>query len=366
MAKSRASFDTKDLKIVRALDKYGPKATMKELSATLKIPPRTLRYRLSRLRAHGYLQPFRYFTYERKIGLGEQIVVLNLSSSEKPFPTEFFVKTPIVGWYSSTYGKMNGYLMNIIYPLESPTLNIKILDSLIGADLISDYSIFNLVSYSIKGLDLSKFDSNGRWKWDWNIWHHQIDSILKSGQTVAKMDLEEEAQIPFDSKDVYLLKMLHENSNVTQKILSLKLDLSISQVRKRFQRLQEYEVIRGHKPIFTPFSDTLTLMCFIEAGSSVGQILTCIYELPYTLDIYFESLRRIGMRIRLSTSDIVGFFRGLDRMRHLADSISVQILHDTVSFGSSRLYDLYDATEGKWMTQSLEYLEWLRDWLTVV
>ncbi len=353
----------KDLKIVRALDKYGPKATMKELSVTLKIPPRTLRYRLSRLRAQGYLQPFRYFTYERKIGLGEQIVVLDLSSSEKPFPTEFFAKTPIVGWYSSTYGKMNGYLMNIIYPLESPTTNIKILESLKDAGLISNYLTFNLLSYSIKGLDLSKFDSTGRWNWDWNTWYHRIDFILKRGKTSVEIGFEEEDQIPFDSKDVHLLKILHENSNATQKLLSVKLGLSTSQVRKRFQRLQEHEVIKGHKPIFTPFSDTLTLMCFIESNSPVGQILTCFYELPYTLDTYFESPRKIGMRIRLSTSDIAGFFRGLDKMRHLADSISVQILHDTVSFGSARLFDLYEAIEGKWITQSPEYFEWLHNWL---
>ncbi len=361
--RSRASFDNKALKIVRALDKYGPKVTMKELSEILKIPPRTLRYRLSGLRAQEYLQPFRFSTREKRIGLGENIVVLDLSSNGKSFPIEFFEKTQAVGWYSSTYGKMNGFLANILYPLESPTSNVKVLELLKDAELISDYMIFDLFTYTTKGWDFSRFSSNGIWTWNWQEWYKQIDSIIDSGKTDVVFEIKDENQIPFDSKDVLLLKMLHENANVTQKQMSLKLDLPISQVRRRFQRLQELDVIKGYKPIFTPFRDTLTLMCFIESLDSIAQILTCMYKLPYTLDVYVESTNRIGIRIRLSTTDIVGFFRGLDRIRHLADSLSVQILHNAVSFESLRLYDLYNATESKWITHSHEYFRWLEDWL---
>ncbi|MHA3964854.1 MAG: winged helix-turn-helix transcriptional regulator [Candidatus Thorarchaeota archaeon SMTZ1-45] len=361
--RNRASLDNKDMRIVRALDKYGPKTTTKDLSKRLKIPPRTLRYRLSRLRSHGYLQPFRYSTREKKIGLGENILVLDLSSSSKPFPTEFFEKTQAVGWYSSTYGTMNGFLANVVYPLENPTANLKILEVLRDAGAISDYLIFDLFSYTTKGWNFSGFDSNGRWIWNWRNWHQQIDSILENEKSDVKLDVENQTQIAFDSKDVSLLQMLHENPNVTQKQISLKLELSISHVRRRIQRLENHDVIQGYKPIFTPFRDTLTLICFIESISSIKQILACMYELPYTLDIFIESPSKVGLRIRLSANDIVGFFSGLDRLRHLMDSLSVQILHNAVSFGSSRLYDLYDATNGKWMTHSSAYFRWLKDLL---
>ncbi len=364
MLQGRALLDIKDLKIIRALDRYGPETTTKDLSKRLKIPPRTLRYRLSRMREHKFLQPFRYSTRERRIGLGENIVVFDLSPSETPFPVEFFEKTPAVGWYAFTYGGMNGFLANIVYPLENPTLNVGVFEKLKDAGLISDYTILDLLSYPTKGWDFSKFGSTGRWRWDWQKWYDRIDSILKNGDSDFVFESIEQTQIPFDSKDVHLIRMLHENPNVTQKQMSLKLDLPISQVRRRFQRLQDSGVILGYKPIFTPFKDTLTLICIIESVSSVDQILTCMYELPYTLDIYVESSTRVGIRIRLSTTDIAGFFRGLDKIRHLADSLSIQILHNIVSFGSLRLYDLYCASENKWITHSSSYYDWLENWLS--
>jgi len=318
------------------------------------------------MRKYKYLQPFRYSTRERSIGLGENIIVFDLLPSEPPFAEAFFEKTPAVGWYAFTYGRMNGFLANIVYPLEDSTSNVRVLEKLKDAGLISDYMILDLLSYPTKGWDFSKFDSTGRWRWDWQKWYDRIDSILRNGDSNFVFEAREQTQIPFDSKDVHLIKMLHENPKVTQKQMSVELDLPISQVRRRFQRLQDLRVILGYKPIFTPFKDTLTLMCFIESVSSVEQILACIYELPYTLDIYVESSTRIGIRIRLSTIDIVGFFKGLDRIRHLADSLSMQILHSIVSFGSLRLYDLYSASESKWITHSSDYYDWLEDWLNAI
>lgn len=335
---------------------------MKELSRLLKIPPRTLRYRLSRLRSQRYLLPFRYSTREKRIGLGEHIIILEPHPSKRPFPTEFFEKTQAVGWYTPTYGRMNGFLANIIYPVEEPELNTRVLEVLLDTGMISDYSIFNLASYSTKGWDLSKFDSDGRWIWEWETWYQHIDSIQKDDSYGTSVELETETQIPYDAKDVHLLRMLHENPNVTQKQMSSRLDLPVSQVRRRFQRLQEFDVIRGYKPVFTPFRNTLTIMCFIESRKAIGQILACMYELPYTLDVYIEAPTSIGIRIRLSTTHIVGFFRGLDRLHHLADSLSIQILHNAVPFGSTRLYDLYSEEEDRWVTHNSEYFRWLEDW----
>ncbi len=289
---------------------------------------------------------------------------METAPSSNPFPVEFFEKTQAVGWYTATYGRINGFLANVVYPLEDPDANKRVLEQLRAAGLISAYKIFDLFSYRTKGWDLSKFDSEGRWTWDWQKWHQQIDSIIDSGTGGVGVDDELETQISFDGKDVVLLRMLHENPDTTQKEMAQRLNLPLSQVRRRLQQLREEEVIVGYKPVFTPFRDTLTLMCFIESTSAVEQILGCLHQLPYTLDVYTESSSSIAIRIRLSTSDIVGFLQGLDRLHHLADSFSVQILHKAVSFGSVHLYDLFDADEHRWNTHSPEYLRWLEQWLS--
>ena len=43
-------FNEKDLVIIQALDKFGPKTSTRQLSKILDIPSRTIRYRISKLK----------------------------------------------------------------------------------------------------------------------------------------------------------------------------------------------------------------------------------------------------------------------------------------------------------------------------
>lgn len=363
MVRNRVLLDDKDLKIVKALEKYGPKTTTKKMSKILVIPPRTLRYRLAKLRANGYLQPLGIFTHERRIGLGENIVILDISPRDKPFPKEFFERTPAIYWYSSTYGGMNGYIVNTLYPLDDPRAGDNVLELLKDAGLITRYMVFGVTTYTTKGWNFSWFDKKGNWTWKWSEWQKRIDAILTGGKRDVIFNIEDQPQIPFDASDIQLLRLLHENAKTTQNQLSVKLNLPISQIRRRIKRLEDEGIILGYKSMFTPFQDTLTLLCFIEAKSSIGQINSCLYELPYALDILIESASKECIRVNLSSTDIIGFFRGLDHLRHLADSLTIQIVHDDVSFGASRVFGLYNESENRWHVPGPEYVTWLEECL---
>ncbi|UCC19647.1 MAG: winged helix-turn-helix domain-containing protein, partial [Promethearchaeota archaeon] len=69
-------FKLKDLEIINELDKYGPQITANQISRNLNIPARTIRYRLTKLKENRLLIPAFVFTHERKLGLGEEILLL--------------------------------------------------------------------------------------------------------------------------------------------------------------------------------------------------------------------------------------------------------------------------------------------------
>ena len=75
-------LNDKDLTIIDALDKYGSKTSTKDLSKKINIPPRTIRYRLSKLRERGFLTPYHVLTHERKLGIGENIIVLRIKQEQ--------------------------------------------------------------------------------------------------------------------------------------------------------------------------------------------------------------------------------------------------------------------------------------------
>ena len=69
-------LDDTDIGILSAIQNYSSKISTSQLSEQLGIPDRTVRYRLTKLREQGLLKPPKLQTYERKIGLGEQLLLL--------------------------------------------------------------------------------------------------------------------------------------------------------------------------------------------------------------------------------------------------------------------------------------------------
>ena len=51
-------LDEKDIKIMEALTKYGPKISTESLSQKLDIPSRTIRYRIFKLKEKGVIEWF--------------------------------------------------------------------------------------------------------------------------------------------------------------------------------------------------------------------------------------------------------------------------------------------------------------------
>lgn len=332
-----------------------------EVSELLKIPARTVRYRLKRLRETGVLGPTCIMTLERKLGLGENIFLVDATNKGFELLPDVFHAIDTTYYNSPTYGAYNGFLVFSLYSLSSPRITRRILEELQKVGLITNFFIFDITDFDYKPADYSYFNSGLGWVWDWKKWHDQLHEILKP-KTRFKLPMDEVQNIAeFDKYDILLLKHMFDDGEITQKKLAEILDVSEAQVNKRIRRLEDEGIIKGYKSAVYAIEDELSLICFIELKNPEDPILSAIYKLPFPATITMESNTRFGIQMSLNAKDINGFLKGLDILRpHLASCI-VQTVHGAIMSMDSHPYDLYNEKTNRWETPGSEYLQDIRN-----
>jgi DNA-binding Lrp family transcriptional regulator len=335
----------------------GPKVSTEEVYELTGIPSRTVRYRLKRLRETGVLSPTRVLAIERKMGLGENIFLVNTTPRGEKVIPDIFHAIDTIYHNSPTYGKFNGYLVYSLYSLSSPRITRRILEKIQEYNLITDFFIFDITDFDAKPGNYEFFNATLGWSWDWNNWRDQIPQTLKSKKKF-KLPLDEvQTIVDFDTNDVLILKHMFDDGEITQKRLARLLSLSEAQVNKRIKRLENERIIKGYRSTLCATDDELNLICFIELESPDDRILSVFYQLPFNVTITMESRTRFAIQLALRANDLRGFLKGLDVLRPYLVSCFVQTVHDAKMSMDSHPYDLYNEEENRWETPGSEYLQ---------
>jgi DNA-binding Lrp family transcriptional regulator len=348
-------LDQKDLEIVKVLDKLNQKVSTRELSRILDIPSRTIRYRLSKLKERGFLHPYRVMTHERKLGLGENIIVLQESPMLDLSRTKTFEQIPYFYWQAPTYGKFNGYLIHAVYSITTVNPNIKLLDKMREEDLILDYYIFDIVDYDVKNMNLDCYDIEKGWRWDWEKWRNLIKTNSKENESVVSIMETHPKVISFDNKDIRIWRNILENASITLKQIGEDLDLSEVQVSRRIKRLEREGIIKGYKSIFTPIptDDLLYFYFFIEFKESPDWVINCLYQLPFTLEILMADEKKFCVRMSLTLDDFKEFLSSCDQFRPQFTKYFLQIVHQMKDGQFQRVFDLFNKDLNIWETPIL-------------
>nr|KXH74659.1 MAG: hypothetical protein AM325_16470 [Candidatus Thorarchaeota archaeon SMTZ1-45] len=323
----------------------------------MNIPARTVRYRLKRLRETGVVGPTSVLTLERKLGLGENIFLVDATPKGIKFLPDVFHAIDTIYFNSPTYGTYNGYLAFSLYSLSSPRITHRILEEMQKTDLVSDFFIFDITDFNYKSADYSYFNSALGWVWDWSKWKDQIQDILRSKK---KFDIRlEEVQsiAEFDKYDILILKHMFDDGEITQKKLAKILGLSETLVNKRIHRLEDEGIIKGYKSTVCTTENELNLICFIELDRPENPALAAFYKLPYPATITMESRTRFGIQLSLNAKDMSGFLKGLDVLRSHLTSCFLQTVHDAKMSMDSHPYNLYSEKTNRWETPGSEYIQ---------
>jgi len=352
------------LRILAALDRLGGNASAQEISDEiekshkLRIPARTIRYRLSMMMERGILLPSFLQSQERIIGLGEKVIIVQEHGGISEELEKVIEAIPIFYWYVPTHGHYDGYLIHAVYDTKNPKLHEMILKRLQKKQLIDSYSEFEIVDYESKRVDFTKYGPSGRWSWDWEKWIKNIPTNMESEEGSPHSMIAEYKTIDCDAADIEILKQLKLDPEVSMTTLSLLLNQSINQVRDKVQRFRDNGVIRGSKRAYGFAGDLLWFSTFIEIEESVNGVLKNFYDLPFPGVVLMENPKKFCFRFGLETTDLKRFLEGFRLMRGKLKSYFFQFhLPDRIESSYQDIFSLFDSTSNRWNMPLDEYLK---------
>jgi DNA-binding Lrp family transcriptional regulator len=338
-------LDDTDIGILNLLQKE-TKITTSQLSEQLKVPKRTIRYRLKKLKKKGLLRPPKVLTYERKIGLGERLLLLQCYPQNEEKLIKVLDEISIFYYYGPTYGKYDGYFIYAMYPLVAPRIILQIAEEMKDKELVKEFFIFDMVDYTRKAAEITPFLPSSQWEWD--TWSREIERIMKEG---CKLDLgleEFPKTISFDFKDIQIIKHIVENPEYTLSEIEELLDVSLTQVFNRVKRLEENGIIRGMKPTVIPFSETIKIGCIFKSRKNAEKILCGFYELPFEVEFSMESRAHYQIWVNLPPSETGQFLQRLSFFRRYTEEYFVQIVSERKHKGYSHMLATYNNKTKSW------------------
>jgi DNA-binding Lrp family transcriptional regulator len=362
--RKKTALDRKDLRILTELDKMGGNASAQELSEVLKdIPARTIRYRISVLKERGILLPSFIQTDERKLGLGEGILILQESSGMSETLERLIQDIPIFFWFVPTHGKYNGYLVHTMHDLANPKMINDLCKTMKDQGIIDDYHFFDIVDYESKSVDFSHYLPSGKWSWDWDMWNRGLNSNLQR-KTEVPFDMRVNHDvIDCDIKDIQILRQLKQDSGSSINDLARMAQISTSDARERVQKLRDNGVIKGHLRAYGFTGDFLWFSCFLEVGEMAGGVLTCFNELPFPGGILMESPNRYCLRFGFTTHNLKQFLDGFMIIRpHLKSYFFQFHLTDRQESRSQDVFQLFDENGSCWKIPLDDYISQIRQY----
>ncbi len=362
MLSKEYDLDRKDLKILDALDKMGGNATALEIGEKIKVPARTVRYRISKLMERGILLPSFMQTYERRIGLGERILIVQEAPGRGAELEDLMSKLPIFYWYIPTHGKYDGYLIHTVYDLTHPEALDDLTEELKGAGLINKCSFFEIVDYKSKEIDFQQYRPSGEWVWDWKTWIDDIEDNL-TDDVESPIELTAHGDIlDYDNIDVTIVRQLKIDPDTSATALSSLTDVPIEEIRERIQRLRKSDVLRGVKRAYGFVGDLLWFSCFIDINDSIPGVLHSILDMPFPGIVLIEDDSKYCIRMGLSTTDLKHFMQGFRLIRSKLNSYSFQFhLPDLIDSEYLQLFDLFDKENNCWKIPVQDYIDVIRN-----
>ncbi|MFX1482701.1 MAG: winged helix-turn-helix transcriptional regulator [Promethearchaeota archaeon] len=352
-------LDDTDIGILTAIQEDPSKVSTTELSKRLGIPGRTVRYRLNRLKENGLLKPPKLMTYERKLGLGEQLLILQSVPEKEETLEKILDGIDFFYYYAPTYGRYDGYMVYTMFPLVAPRMVRQVAEELKEKGLVSDFYIFDLVDYCRKGVEIAPLLPSS--DWSWSKWAKEARQIMEEGCDLELRLEEFPAAVKFDYKDIQILIHMVENAEATQTEISQVLDLSITQVHKRIKRLEETGVIRGVKLYCSLFEESMTISCFFKSREHAKKILCGFHRLPFEITFVKESSTDYEVVLVIPSSEINQFLQHMNIFRKYTEEFFIQTSLKGKSKGYAHLLRSFNKQASSWEMPLSDTMQTIRN-----
>lgn len=331
-------LDKKDLAIVSAFNEYGATTPIKELSKNLNIPSRTIRHRLARLIENGLINSYYPMIHERKLGLGDSIILLEQISSK--LTEDFLKQISCFYWIFPTFGTINGFQINALYPAAHPNYLEDLILALKVKKLIGKYYILHIVDYNLYNVNLSYFDPKTlEWTWSWENWVKNLVEIISRDQIRNQSELFRIPEVQtFDSKDIEILRFLKSVSvrmdgsyglqSFTLRQIAQNIDLTEPYIKRRIKKMENKGIIKDYYVPINILSeeDRILVFFYFESSRPLTNLLHALTLLPFGKNISFESYQKASISIYLSATDLSYFLSAMNKIRTNLTNFGIQFI----------------------------------------
>ncbi|MBD3407716.1 MAG: winged helix-turn-helix transcriptional regulator [Candidatus Lokiarchaeota archaeon] len=351
----------KDLRILNVLVHGGGKVSAEEISSVLDIPPRTVRYRLSRLKKHGYLKRLYAMTHERKMGLKHHCVIFEEDLSYGSIPEDLLRSLFYVTYYSPIYGSTHGLILHFVESLDLDNQGLETCKLLKERGIIADFHFYESLDYVSFQPDIKRMNKEGLWDWSHNDWIETIKDVL-NGNDLIPITFDKNPDITkFDKKDLIILDALKIDGGITHKDLGEKVDLSGTQVGNRISHLESEGIIKGYRLFIREPLQPVYFYIFLDIHSKVDEVLSAFVHLPFPKEIIYTDTGMYLVRLRFYGEDIPVILRGFHLLKPFLKEYR---FHEAVSMSSgpiSAYLQNYDPNSGVMITPKFDYEKIISD-----
>jgi hypothetical protein len=224
-------FDMVDLKVVEALEVYGPR-NVTEVSRKLHMPAETLRKKIQRLYSQTFLR-FNISVYHANLGLGKCVVFAEAVPGYENALLDALKINDFWLFLSRCYGMFEGCVGTFAVPDGSRRAFELFIGELERTGLSRKCQIFWSTSfYPVRSKRKWFNQETKKWNFDWDTW---VQEIKTANIDLPQGLIEPKAfQIEADEIDVFILKELEKDAAISFKRLAKKSDLSPQLVRYHY------------------------------------------------------------------------------------------------------------------------------------
>ncbi|MCS7386363.1 MAG: Lrp/AsnC family transcriptional regulator [archaeon GB-1867-005] len=202
-----------------------------------------------------------------------------------------------------------------------------------------------------------------KWEFHWKAWIEEVSKLLEEKRKYqVEREEEKEVLVPLDDTDIFIIRKLEEDAEITFKELAAILEVTPPTIRYHYYKhIVNYGVLIGYEPELYPypkqfsrrvivnlkFSNTKTLWVFLKS----------LENKPFTQQLFLhrKDLTAI-MKAYLMLDQVIGFAKALSELTGMGviAKYTYSIVDPSEYWTNLLPVQLY--VKGKWKYQHEEYM----------
>ena len=357
-------LDRTNAKILEGLGKHGPRNIL-ALAKSIKLPPKTVSFRIKKLMKEGLLKIRANLDYTR-LGLMKAVLIAESKPGQERKLHKVIGNLDYWTYMVRCYGKYDGYYAIFAFPAEYRKKLAEYLDKSLQLEAFSRYIFYPITNLAEVVPNFDWFDfQNKSWAFPWERW---VDEVQNASERLPRNLVDPETySVRVDETDIFVLKELEKNGAAKFTELAEVANITPQGVRYRFHNhiigrnlLADYAVAIFPYPI--PTSDMCSFIIDFEDEEKLAKFVNSLQNKPFIIN-YGKVIGQDSLIVHTYTPKTE--FSGLmNSINHLAEKkLAKSFLYVSLDVASFRRQTIsYEFFKGnKWTYDFRKKLETLKN-----